>query len=222
MYSMYIQNPKGIMQKTIINKNITSSLKRADELILVVRRDEILPDEAWIGLQCADIEHYQNLVRSKGQFLWRSAMEQDPSYKQIIPYMIFKCNDRYFLMQRRSNASEKRLQSKFSLGIGGHIRQEDMQGKTIFDWALREFHEEVSYAGSLKIETLGILNDDRDSVGQVHLGFVLLLHGDTEEISIKSEHKEGFLVTADQADQYYEYMESWSQIVLKQLKEKCE
>ena len=188
-------------------------IERPDELILVVKREEIFMQDSWTGLKKTEIEGYQELIRNKGEFKWRSQMEQDPTYKQIIPYMIFRFQDQYFLMQRRANASEVRLQNKFSLGIGGHVRQEDMQGSSVFDWALREFHEEVAYKGTLQIETLGILNDDRDSVGQVHLGLVLLLRGDSGEISIKSEHKEGFLITVDQADQYVDCMESWSQIV---------
>ena len=139
-------------------------------------------------------------------------MEQDATYKQIIPYMIFEYADSYFLMERKSTASETRLQSKLSLGIGGHIRQEDMAGGTVFDWANREFHEEVSYKGNLEIEHLGVLNDDSNSVGQVHLGFILLLHGDSPDIAIRSEHKQGILVSCEQADSYIDRMESWSEI----------
>ena len=61
------------------------------------------------------------------------------TYKQIIPYMIFEYADNYFLMERKSTASEQRLKSKLSLGIGGHIRQEDLDGGTIFDWASENF-----------------------------------------------------------------------------------
>ena len=77
---------------------------------------------------------------------------------------------------------------------------------------VREFHEEVLYQGNLEIEPLGILNDDSDSVGQVHVGFILLLHGDNADIAIKSEHKQGKLVTCEQADSYIDRMESWSKI----------
>ena len=87
-------------------------------------------------------------------------------------------------MQRKGTASEQRLKNKYSLGIGGHIRQEDMTTNSIFDWARREFHEEVKYAGKLDIEPIGILNDDTNAVGQVHLGLVLLLKGDSEAISL--------------------------------------
>ena len=124
-------------------------------------------------------------------------------------------------MQRQSSASEQRLRNKYSLGIGGHIRQEDMRNSaTLFEWAQREFHEEVSYDGDLAIQPLGILNDDSDDVGKVHLGLVLLLVGNSDKISIKSELKSGKLVTLATCNNYHTSMESWSQIVLSNLSNK--
>src|SRR5690606_7557172 len=104
----------------------------------------------------------------------RSLMEQDQRYKQIIPYLVFTHENKYFVMQRTSTTTEQRLKNKYSLGIGGHIRQEDMNGNSIFEWAEREFHEEVSYHGNLEIIPLGVLNDDTNDVGKVHIGFVFL------------------------------------------------
>ena len=193
-------------------------IKEHDEQILVVKRELLFAEGVWQGLQSEHVAQYQALVTKYGEFQWRSAMEQDPTYKQIIPYMIFESDDSYFLMERKSTASEQRLKSKLSLGIGGHIRQEDMAGGTIFDWANREFHEEVAYQGNLDIEPLGVLNDDSDPVGQVHVGFILLLHGDSSDIAIKSEHKQGVLVSSADMDAYIDRMESWSQIAWHHLR----
>ncbi len=195
-----------------------STPKIQDEQILVVKRTDLFPEEAWQGLRAVDFSPYLELIKNKQQFLPRSLMENDPNYKQIIPYLIFTHEDRYFLMQRQAKASETRLQNKFSLGIGGHIRQEDMCGATLFDWARREFHEEVEYAGSLEIEPLGILNDDSNAVGQVHVGFVLLLRGDSAAIAVKSELKNGKLVTLEACAENYPLLESWSAMVLDHLK----
>ena len=142
-------------------------------------------------------------------------MENDPTYKQIIPYLVFCHEDRYFLMQRTDKSTEQRLQNKYSLGIGGHIRQEDMTTDSIIDWAEREFHEEVSYNGSLNVKPLGILNDDSNAVGQVHVGFVFLLEGDNQQIKVKSELKSGTLLTLDDIKYYFDKMESWSQITFE-------
>lgn len=207
----------NIQQQPIIQKH--------DEQILVVKREHLFADTAaWHGLKEVDFEQYLNIINDKKEFLPRSIMETDPTYKQIIPYLVFKHNDTYFLMQRRSDSSETRLRNKLTLGIGGHIRQEDMsllrQGfegqasNSLFAWALREFHEEVDYAGTLNVKPLGILNDDSDDVGKVHIGFVLLLEGDSSNITIKSELKSGTLVPLSECVAQHASMESWSQFVV--------
>lgn len=191
-----------------------------DELILVVKRNTLFPNGAWQGLKTVDPESYLELITKNKEFLPRVLMEQDPTYKQIIPYLVFQHNDKYFLMQRKKKATESRLQSKYTLGIGGHIREEDMTNCTLADWAKREFEEEVDYSGNITITPLGILNDDSNTVGEVHIGFVFLLTGDSENISVKEELENGFLYTLGECEQYYHNMETWTQIVFDFLKKK--
>lgn len=192
-----------------------------DETIFVVKRTELFgtnDEHVWQGLQLTEIETVLAAIQEKKEFHSRSLMEEDPRYKQIIPYLIFKHDDRYFLMQRHEKASEKRLRNKLSLGIGGHVRAEDLSnGSSIFDWAHREFHEEIDYTGKLTIQTLGLLNDDSNAVGRVHLGLVLLVTGDTSNISVRSELKGGRLVSLGDCREQHAQLESWSQIVVDHL-----
>lgn len=184
------------------------------ENILVVPRSELFAHETFQGLSTTATSEVLAIIANHKEFKPRPAMEEDPAYKQIIPYLIFKCEDRYFLMQRKSTSSEQRLKNKYSLGIGGHMRQEDMSNNaTIFDWAKREFEEEINYTGNLTISTLGVLNDDSNPVGQVHLGLVLLLEGDSANISVHSELKSGQLLTPSECLDFYQDLESWSQII---------
>lgn len=187
------------------------------EEILVVKREFLFKDGAWSGLKRVNFDEYLRIITEHQEFHPRYAMETDPTYKQIIPYLVFKYKDRYFLMERDKKASETRLASKLTLGIGGHIHKEDMTEADIFTWATREFHEEVNYTGTLTITPLGILNDDSNLVGQVHIGFVFLLEGDSDGISIKSELASGTLVTLDECKALKERMEGWSQTVLESL-----
>jgi len=189
-------------------------IKKEDEKILVVSRKKLFLQK----IEKVDFDQYQKLIEEHKEFLWRSKVETDPSYKQIIPYLIFSFEDKFFMMQRKSSASEVRLQNKFSLGIGGHIRKEDIEGKTLFDWARREFAEEVEYNGEFEIEPIGLLNDESNSVGQVHTGFVFLLKGNSGKIKIRDEHKEGRLLTLQECKIVYESMENWSKIVFDYLK----
>ncbi|MFH1339581.1 MAG: hypothetical protein ABIH40_07050, partial [Candidatus Omnitrophota bacterium] len=181
---MQQQNAKNAQDEKVF-------IKKEDEKILVVAREKLFANKVIQGIEAVDFEHYQNLIEEHKEFLWRSKVETDSSYKQIIPYLVFNFQDKFFLMRRKSDSSEARLRDKYSLGIGGHIRQEDIAEKSIFDWARREFAEEVEYSGDFKIEPIGILNDDSDSVGQVHVGFVFLLKGDSDKIKVRSELKEG-------------------------------
>lgn len=192
----------------------------SDELILVVKRSDLFPhNDAPQGLLHTDLQPFIHTIQEKKEFLPRSMMESDPTYKQIIPYLIFNHGDRYFLMQRHARASETRLRSKYTFGIGGHVRQEDMVTNSLFEWAQREFHEEVNYHDKLTIKPIGILNDDSNDVGKVHAGLVLLATGSTDHINVKSELESGMLITLNEAEAYRESMESWSQIIFDFLKE---
>lgn len=210
---------------TPLNTVIQTTAELYDEQILVVKRAHIFFDsvsgvsDAWHGLKEVNFDHYMNIIDHEKEFHARSMMETDPGYKQIIPYLVFEHNHHYFLMQRQSTASETRLRNKLTLGIGGHIRKEDMQEDSLFAWATREFHEEVNYEGNLVVKPLGIINDDSDDVGKVHIGFVFLLSGDSSDISVKSELKSGMLVSLDECIAQRECMESWSQFVVDFLRD---
>jgi predicted NUDIX family phosphoesterase len=206
---------------TIQTTSIPQASLTHDEHILVIKRTALFSqNDAWQGLRQGSLEQYLPLIEQEKEFLPRSQMEMDPRYKQIIPYLIFTYENKYFLMQRQAKASEQRLKNKYSLGIGGHIREEDITGKTIIEWAQREFDEEVQYTGSYTVTSLGILNDDSNPVGEVHVGFVLLLEGTSPDIKVNSELKSGQLLSLDECAAYYDAMENWTQIVFDVLKKR--
>jgi len=189
-----------------------------DEHILVVKQNILFPQKAHQGIRSDNTDWYLNAITTHGEFHPRSLMEENPRYKQIIPYIIAQHQNSLFLMQRKKTASEKRLPGKYSLGIGGHIKAQDLgDTKDIFTWARREFEEEVAYEGTINIAPLGLINDDSNDVGRVHIGLVLLLTTDTTNISVKSELAHGALTHIDQCLDYVPYMEPWSQIALMHL-----
>lgn len=204
--------------ETQSTKQKESIIPKADEKILVVKRTKLMPNGGWQGIKIVNFEEFLFIINDEKEFHCRSQMENDHTYKQIIPYLIFSYKNSYFLMQRQAFSSEKRLSNKYSLGIGGHIREEDMTSDSIIGWAKREFHEEIDYQGTLSVTPIGVLNDDSNDVGKVHLGFVFLLKGNSNRINIKSELKSGTLVTLEQCVDHYEQLENWSQIVLNFLR----
>lgn len=190
------------------------------EEILAVRRNILFQNSSlWQGIKKDSFDLFVDTIQQHAAYIPRAHAETNPAYKQIIPYMIFKFEKKIFVMQRKTTASEQRLANKYSLGIGGHIRQEDIVNNDIFEWAKREFEEEVSYSGSLKISKIGILNDESTEVSKVHLGMILLLEGDNDHIQIKDEHKSGMLLTIDECKALYPLFESWSQIILSSIEQ---
>jgi len=193
---------------------------RAVEQVLCVKREDIFPDGAWHGFVTAGLDRYQKVIREKHFFMPRPDVEEDPTYQQIIPYVVFHHGDRYFLTHRLRASAERRLRRQYSLGIGGHINPGDLAsaGDPIIDGMKREWEEEVIYEGRFHAEMIGLLNDESAPVSKVHLGVVFLLEGDTPKIAIRETTKlAGELLTLADMRIYYLGMESWSQIVYDRL-----
>jgi len=191
----------------------------AVEEVLCVKRDEIFPDGAWHGFVTEDLDRYRSIIRERYVFKPRAEVEDDPGFQQIIPYVVFRHGDRYFLTHRLRASSEKRLRKQYSLGVGGHINPGDLRsGDPILDGLKREWEEEVVYDGRFEAQLLGLLNDESAPVSKVHLGIVFLVDGDTPNIAIRETKKlGGELLTLDEMRRLYLQMESWSQIVYDRL-----
>lgn len=192
------------------------------ERVLVLPRELALPDGGWQGIDSSHTVELVNKVSKGKEFRPRNEVEENPSFKQIIPYIVFKHEDGYLLMQRTDAGREHRLHNNYSIGIGGHIREEDLGSGDVLDWAQREFHEEVQFEGSIQASVLGVLNDDSNPVGEVHLGVIILVEGDSPEIRVKGEHKFGRLLRLEEMEEFYPEMENWSQVVFDYLQENRE
>ena len=191
----------------------------ATEQVLVVRREDIFPDGAWHGFVTENLDRYRSVIRERHLFKPRAEVEDDANFQQIIPYVVFRHRDRYFLTHRLRASSEKRLRKQYSLGVGGHINPRDLQsGDPILDGLKREWEEEVVYEGTFEANLIGLLNDESAPVSKVHLGVVFLVDGDTPNIAIRETKKlGGELLTLDEMRSLYLQMESWSQIVYDKL-----
>jgi len=150
----------------------------------------------------------------------RDEVETDPSYKQLIPYCIFRCGGEIFHYKRGKAGGEGRLHSKRSIGIGGHISSTDpLHGERVYAAAMhREIGEEVVLGSNVRDDCVGLINDDETPVGKVHLGIVHVFDLDSAKVLPREESilETGFAPPADllaQKDQF----ESWSQICLEHL-----
>ncbi len=162
--------------------------QKADERVLVVPSAELDRLGRFQGFS-ADADRYVTalLVPQFMDYRPRSQVEDDPGYKQIIPYVVFRCADRIFCYTRGKSQGEARLHRLRSLGVGGHVSQEDaLGGKSLdaYDAAMkREIDEEVNVACAGRIRRVGLINDDSTPVGQVHLGVVHLYELDEPCVS---------------------------------------
>jgi len=190
------------------------------EDVLVVPRSHLLPLPEWTGFRDWGLPELLERIQSGYRFKPRREVEEDTGELQIIPYLVFRYGDRYFLTRRLRRSSERRLRHLYSLGVGGHINPEDLEGATdpIEGGLRREWDEEVIYSGDLRHRLLGVINDNSTQVGQVHFGLIYLVEGDREDIAIREVDKlQGTLLPLEAMRSYYLDLESWSQLIFDYL-----
>jgi predicted NUDIX family phosphoesterase len=156
----------------------------------------------------------------------RGEMEEDPSFKQLIPYCIFTHRDaagltHIFQYTRGKGQGEARLHSKRSVGVGGHISFEDQVSTDTVPYAegmRRELEEEIVIDTPYTERCVGLINDDETPVGKVHLGVVHLV--EVQQPAVRPRETEildaGFR-PVDELLANLDRFESWSQICLRAL-----
>jgi predicted NUDIX family phosphoesterase len=175
---------------------------------------------------CGEVDRYLKglLDPAHTSYRPRSAMENDPSYKQLIPYVIFRHREpsgrmQLFQYTRGKGQGESRLHAKRSIGIGGHIAADDATQSNAYDEGMRrELEEEVIIGTTYTGQMVGLINDDETEVGRVHLGVVHLL--DVQRPAVEPRESEIIEAGFRQVDELLEDLgrfETWSQICLKAL-----
>ena len=154
------------------------------------------------------------------RFMPRDAAEQDPRFKQLIPYVVLRYRDTLFSYVRGKRSSESRLHALRSIGLGGHIEPAD---RTLFrsddtvyrEAARREVEEEVEVGSPYEERIVGLLNDDTTEVGRVHFGIVHVW----DVAAPRARKREGQItqsgfVPAGELRREAEQLESWSRLTL--------
>ena len=193
----------------------------SEENILCVPRPVFVKLGAFEGLNF-EVDRYMPalLDPANNLFLPRSAAEQDPGYKQLIPYLLIRCGDRVLHYLRGKSGGEARLHAKGSIGIGGHINDGDTHAahfdRAAYDRAVeRELNEELLVPGGYRKKTAALLNDDSTEVGRVHLGIVHVIDLETPSVEAREDaiREIGFL-TGSELEERRDRLEMWSQICL--------
>jgi predicted NUDIX family phosphoesterase len=185
------------------------------ELVLGVPRPRILGTERWTGLRPGDVSVTLALVAAEGRYRPRGEAEEDPAWKQIIPYLLLRDGSRVFLVRRTRAGGDARLHERWSIGVGGHLGPGDA---SVEAGLLREFHEELVTDWQPRVRPLGLLNDDRTPVGQVHLGIVYEADAHGRSVTVRERHKlSGGFARTDEVRAGYEHLETWSQLLFDHL-----
>src|SRR5213593_1132285 len=157
-----------------------------EERVLCVERK--LLDELGVfqGLSL-EVEKYLPVVTSSSRLVYlnRSDAEHDKRYKQLIPYVLLISNSKILRYLRGRGGQETRLHGLYSVGIGGHISEEDHElfssGLGYQEGMRRELMEEVAIE-EVKEAAVAVINDDSTEVGYVHFGVVHIMHVANETI----------------------------------------
>ena len=197
-----------------------------DESVLVIKRELFDEIGTFQGIS-TEIDKYLPVFLNpvNNFFIHRELAEDDPTHKQIIPYAIFKHGDKFLRYLRGKKSGEQRLASKSSIGIGGHINQDDfnsssLEKDTYLTGIEREINEELIINCDYNNLPIALINDDSNDVGQVHLGVVHLFDLESDQVEAGEANIENLeFLSSDDLLREKDNLESWSQICVDHLDE---
>ncbi|WP_026859745.1 NUDIX domain-containing protein [Jeotgalicoccus psychrophilus] len=199
-------------------------MSKFDEQILVVKRDTLFDGEtnAFNGFISKDDNRYKEIVKTFGEFevKRRGDMEEDPSFKQLISYCIIRNNDETLVYKRLDGGGETRLHGLLSIGVGGHMNdvesEGDIDGKLRVN-AARELEEEVGLSTDdvKNIEIHGLINDDDNEVGKVHIGLVLKIDIEKDKVINNEEDTIALEWVKNDVLETMSPYESWSELIIR-------
>lgn len=205
---------------------MSSESQASEEHVLVVPASVIEEIGTINGFE-SDVNRFLTPILESDQlsFQPRGPMESDPSFKQLIPYVLFEWTDKkgttfLFTYTRGGGGGESRLHAKRSVGVGGHISREDSSDgtDTYRNGMRRELDEEVTLNSDYQETMDGLIYDPSNEVGQVHLGvvhrFVLqqpLVNSNEADLA------EGGFVSVEELFDDMDRLETWSQLAIKAL-----
>lgn len=187
------------------------------ERVLVVPRASVMGDPGWYGLRTSDPEPILAAIERDGRFEPRAAMEVDPSFKQVIPYLVLRDGPLVFHMRRTRSGGDARLHDLWSIGVGGHLNPGD---RDIAGGLRREWHEELVADFDPEFRLAGFLNDDTTDVGRVHLGAVYVADAGGRAVAVRETDKlSGRFATLEDVLAELDRTETWSRLLARAIRD---
>lgn len=186
-----------------------------EERVLVVPRAVLVPGEGWLGIRRSGLDDALDVVAREGFFMRRGDAEENPTHKQVIPYLVLRDGERWFLMRRTRAGGDARLHDRWSIGVGGHLNPGDGD---VHGGLRREWGEELVADFEPVYAPVGLLNDDTTAVGSVHVGFVYVADSGGRPVAIRETDKlEGAFVGTAEVAAVRDDLETWSRLVFDAL-----
>lgn len=166
----------------------------------------------------SDLDGLRAAVMADGTYLDRPTAEDDPSHKQLIPYVVVRDGESVFLMHRTDAGGDPRLHGRASIGVGGHLNPVDDGEDALMAGLRREWDEELVTEWEPRFELVGLLNDDTNPVGAVHLGVVFTVEAGGRTVAVREHDKLiGAFAGADEVAASWDRLETWSALVAGEL-----
>ena len=189
------------------------------ERVLVLPRADIPGGCDFHGIRSADdaaLRELREAVARRGAYMDRPAAEEDRRHKQLIPYVVVQDRLRVFLMERTEAGGDPRLHRMASIGVGGHLNPVDAGQDPLMAGLRREWTEELVADWEPDFRLVGMLNDDSNAVGAVHLGVVFLVEAAGRPVEVREHEKlRGAFVDAAALRAAWDRLETWSQLVAR-------
>ena len=191
------------------------------ERVLVLPRADVPGGCDFHGIRQADegaLAALRATVATRGRYLDRPVAEDDPNHKQLIPYVVVRDGERVFLMHRTDAGGDPRLHGKASIGVGGHLNPVDQGEDALMAGLRREWAEELEANWEPEFELVGLLNDDSNPVGAVHLGVVFSVDATGRDVDVREHDKLiGAFAGIAELRESWPRLETWSQLVADSL-----
>jgi predicted NUDIX family phosphoesterase len=200
---------------------------KMDEQIIVVPRKALFNNETLVFQGTEDNKDIVNVIMSNIEknfgVMRRGDAEENPNFKQPIPYAVIRRGKELFMYERLSGGGEQRLHGKLSLGAGGHMNYEpaDSFEEVIGINLARELEEELDISHSVTPKAVGLINDDSTPVNKVHIALLVILDlpADATVGVRETDQLKGSWITLEELkkEDTFERLEDWSKIVVQTL-----
>jgi predicted NUDIX family phosphoesterase len=191
------------------------------ERVLVVPRADVPGGSDFTGVRPAaegELEALRAIIRRAGRYIARADAEDDPRLKQPIPYVVVRDRQRLYAMRRTRAGGDARLHDRVSVGVGGHLNEVDGTDDPLTAACAREWREELVTDWTPRFRLVGLLNDDSNAVGAVHIGIVFEVEAAGRPVSVRERDKlSGWFATPHELAAMLPEMETWSQLVVAHL-----